>query len=81
MVALFAVNAALNVLWSVLFFRLQRPDWALVEVGFLWLSIVAMMWALQRDSRLAAALLLPYLLWVSFASVLNYAIVVRNAPF
>ena len=81
LLVLFAVNAALNVGWSVLFFRLHRPDWALAEVGFLWLSIALMMAALWRDSRLASALLTPYLGWVTFASVLNYAIVRLNAPF
>ena len=79
--ALFTVNGLLNILWSVLFFRLRRPDWALPEVLLLWLSIVALIFYTGRLSRVAGALLVPYLAWVSFASVLNYAIVVRNAPF
>ncbi len=78
---LFAVNALLNVAWSVLFFRLHRPDWALYEVAFLWLSVLALMLGLAGLSRLAAALLLPYLGWVTFASVLNYTIVQLNRPF
>jgi tryptophan-rich sensory protein len=77
----YLVNAVLNVLWSLLFFRMRRPDWALVEVVALWISIVAMMWALAPQSKLGAALILPYLAWVSFASVLNRAIVRLNAPF
>jgi benzodiazapine receptor len=77
----YLVNAVLNVLWSLLFFRMRRPDWALVEVVALWISIVAMMWALAPLSKLGAALILPYLAWVSFASVLNRAIVRLNAPF
>ena len=81
LVAVYAVNAVLNVAWSVLFFRLRRPDWALGEVGLLWLSIVAMIWALAPLSALAAWLVAPYLAWVSFASVLNRAIVRLNAPF
>jgi len=81
LLAVYLVNAVLNVLWSLLFFRLRRPDWALVEVVALWLSIVAMMWALAPLSKLGAALLVPYLAWVSFASVLNLAIVRLNAPF
>jgi translocator protein len=81
MLALFAVNASLNVLWSVLFFRFQRPDWALAEVGFLWLSIVALMLALRPASKAASWLLLPYLLWVTFATAVNAAVVVLNAPF
>ncbi|RZU02883.1 TspO/MBR family protein [Rivibacter subsaxonicus] len=79
--ALFALNALLNVLWSLLFFRLQRPDWALVEVGFLWASILLLMVVLGRWSRAAAWLLLPYLLWVSLAATLNLAVVRLNGPF
>ncbi|MBS0579159.1 MAG: tryptophan-rich sensory protein [Proteobacteria bacterium] len=77
-IALFAINALLNIAWSVLFFRLHRPDWALLEVILLWLSIVALMVMTYRSSRLASLLLLPYLLWVSFAGVLNYSIVRLN---
>lgn len=77
----FAINAFFNVLWSLLFFRLHRPDWALVEVGFLWASIVGLMVVTGRYRRLAALLLLPYLLWVSFAAFLNYTIVQLNGPF
>ncbi|TDQ82944.1 TspO/MBR related protein [Dongia mobilis] len=78
---LFLVNGFLNVLWSLLFFRLQRPDWALVEVMALWLSILALIILLRRYSRVAGWLLLPYLLWVSFAAYLNWTIVQLNAPF
>ena len=78
---LFGVNAILNVGWSWLFFRLHRPDWALFEVGFLWLSIVALMVGLWPYSKTASWLLVPYLAWVSFASVLNLAIVRLNQPF
>lgn len=78
---LFAVNGVLNITWSVLFFRLHRPDWALVEVVLLWASIVALMFFIARLSRLASALLIPYFVWVTFASVLNYSIVQLNAPF
>lgn len=77
----FAINAFLNTFWSLLFFRLERPDWALYEVGFLWLSIVALIVISRRKSGTAAALLIPYLLWVTFASVLNWTIVAMNAPF
>ena len=80
-VAAFAANALLNMGWSLLFFRLERPDWALYEVGFLWLSIVALIILLGRVSNMSACLLVPYLAWVSFASVLNWKIVQLNAPF
>jgi benzodiazapine receptor len=77
----FALNGTLNVLWSLLFFRLHRPDWALMEVGALWASIVLLMWLLGRQARSAAWLLLPYLLWVSFAAALNASVVELNEPF
>ena len=81
LLVLFALNGFLNVLWSLLFFRLQRPDWAQFEVAFLWLSIVVLVVFVGRHSRRAAWLLLPYLAWVSFAAVLNGAVVRLNAPF
>ncbi len=80
-VTLFAVNAVLNVGWSLLFLRLQRPDWALAEVGLLWLSIVALIMVLGRQAPRLRWLLAPYLAWVSFATVLNAAVVRLNAPF
>jgi tryptophan-rich sensory protein len=80
-VALFALNGFLNVLWSALFFRLKRPDWALPEAGLLWLSILLMIVVLPRYSRTASALLLPYLAWVSFATILNWSVIALNAPF
>ena len=81
MLVLFAANAFVNVLWSLLFFRLQRPDWALLDVGVLWSSVLALAIVMGRRDRVAGALLLPYLAWVSFASFLNLTIVVLNAPF
>jgi tryptophan-rich sensory protein len=64
-----------------LFFRFERPDWALYEVAFLWISIVVMIVLVKRSSTSAAVLLLPYLIWVSFAAVLNLKIVQLNTPF
>lgn len=77
----FAFNAVLNVTWSLLFFRLRRPDWALTEVVLLWASIVVLIVVCGRRRRLAAALLVPYLAWVTFAAVLNWHVVRLNAPF
>ncbi len=81
LLGLFALNGFLNVLWSLLFFRLHRPDWSLIEVVGLWLSIVALIIFTARHSRLAGALLTPYLIWVSLASVLNFDVVRLNPPF
>ena len=78
---LFGINIVLHMLWSPLFFALKRPDWALAEVPFLWLSIAALMLAVGRYSSLAVWLLLPYLLWVTFAAFLNLKIVRLNRPF
>jgi translocator protein len=77
-VLLFLANAFFNVLWSVLFFRLKRPDWALAEAAPLWLSVLLPMIFVAHYSRLSSLLLAPYLLWVAFAIVLNYKIVRLN---
>jgi translocator protein len=81
MIGMFAFNGFLNILWSFLFFRWQRPDWAVIEVGFLWLSIAILIFMLRRYSHAAAWLLLPYLIWLSIAAVLNYEVVRLNGPF
>jgi tryptophan-rich sensory protein len=81
LLVLFLVNAVLNVAWSPLFFKLRRPDWALVELVFLWLSIVSLIIAVGAISPFAAGLLTPYLAWVSFAGVLNRKMVELNRPF
>lgn len=78
---LFALNGFLNVLWSLLFFALKRPDWALIEVVFLWLSILLPIAVFWRFARPASLYLVPYLLWVSFAAFLNLTVVRLNQPF
>lgn len=78
---LFGINAFLNIVWSALYFKLQRPDWALFEVVFLWLSIVALIVGLWRLSRWASLLLVTYGVWVSIAAVLNLETVRLNGPF
>ena len=72
--ALFGIQLILNVLWSYVFFGRRSPGWALVEILFLWAAIVATTLAFYRISRTAGLLLLPYLLWSSFAVVLNGSI-------
>jgi tryptophan-rich sensory protein len=78
---LFGTNALFHLLWSPLFFRMRRPDWALIEVVFLWASLVALVVGLRPISEFASLLIVPYLLWVSFAAWLNWAIVRLNRPF
>jgi tryptophan-rich sensory protein len=78
MCGFFFLNALFNELWSALFFRLHRPDWALLEVVLLWLSILLLMIVLYRASKTASWLLLPYLIWVSYAAALNLAVVRLN---
>jgi len=81
LVVLFAANGVLNVLWSVLFFGLRRPDLALLEVGLLWVSILSLVVTLWRIVRFASILVLPYLAWVSLAAAVNVAVVRMNPPF
>lgn len=81
LIGLFALNGFLNILWSLLFFRLHRPDWALIEVVGLWLSVAALIVFVWRRSMTGAVLLVPYLLWATFAGYLNMTIVRLNGPF
>ena len=69
----FAVNGVLNVLWSPLFFKLRRPDWAFYELLVFWLSILVLIIELARMSSFAAWLLAPYLAWVTFAGLAKLA--------
>ena len=78
---LFGINALCHFLWSPLFFKLRRPDVALVEVVFLWSSLVALLIGVRPMSVLATWLIVPYFAWVSFAACLNAAIVRLNRPF
>lgn len=71
---LFLVQLALNALWSWLFFGWHRGALAFADILLLWVLIVATLIAFWRISQLAGALLVPYLLWVTFASALNYSV-------
>lgn len=71
---LFFAQLALNALWSWLFFGWRRGGLAFADIILLWILIVMTMIAFWRIRAMAGALLVPYLLWVSFASVLNYVI-------
>ncbi len=72
--ALFLVQLLLNALWSWVFFGLQQPGWAFLELSLLWLAIAATLAAFWRLVPAAGWLLAPYLAWVSFAGVLNFAL-------
>lgn len=71
---LFLVQLALNAAWSFLFFGLRNPGLGLAEIVVLWAMIVATLLAFRRVSTAAALLLVPYLLWVTFATALNFEI-------
>jgi translocator protein len=75
---IFIGQLGLNLLWSMLFFGLHNPAVALVDIGLLWLMIVWTIWAFAKISKPAAWLLVPYILWVSFAAYLNYVVVALN---
>lgn len=68
----FGINFLLNIFWSVLYFGLKNPFYAFIEIFFLWISIVSMIYVSYNIDKKAGWLLVPYLLWVSFAMVLNY---------
>jgi tryptophan-rich sensory protein len=80
-IVLYSVNLVFHFIWSPLFFKFKRPDLALVEVVFLWGSVLALCVALRQFSVTASWLIVPYLAWVSFAAVLNLMIVKLNRPF
>lgn len=73
-IAAFFIQLFLNVLWSAIFFGLQNPGWALVDIAALWLAIVWTAALFYKISKPAAYLLIPYILWVSFAGYLNFSI-------
>lgn len=80
-VAVLLINGVLNILWNIFFFKMRRPDYALIEVAVFWLSILALIVVLGHYSPTAGWLIVPYIIWVSAASLLNYQIVKLNRPF
>jgi tryptophan-rich sensory protein len=72
--ALFAMQLAFNGLWSWLFFGFHLGALALIDIALLWLVVLATIRAFWRLRPLAGALLVPYLLWISFAAALNFAV-------
>jgi len=71
-ISAFGLNLVLNVLWSVLYFGLKNPLYAFVEIWFLLVSIIYMVYISYRIDKKAGWLIVPYLIWVCFAMILNY---------
>ena len=71
---IFAVQLILNVLWSAAFFGLRSPLSGLIEISILWVSIAFTIMIFMKISRTAGLLLIPYIIWVSFAAILNFMI-------
>jgi len=71
---IFGLNLFFNFLWSLLFFGLQKPVWAFFDLIFIWLTIWGMIFITWKIDRKSSLLLIPYLVWVSFAVVLNLLI-------
>ena len=74
----FGIQLFLNALWSALFFGLQKPLVAFIEIIFLWTAILITIISFYRINKNAAYLLIPYILWVSFAAVLNLFLHILN---
>lgn len=79
LIALFIIQLVLNFLWSLIFFGLHQPAIAFLEIELLWIAIALLIIDSWKYSKSAAILLVPYLLWTSFASLLNLYIVVLNS--
>lgn len=77
-IGLYALQLLCNAIWTPLFFGFGRYGWALADIAVLWVLIVATIVAFWRVRRSAAVLMVPYLLWVSYATALNAAIWVMN---
>jgi len=77
-VFIFGVQLILNIVWSIIFFGLQSPLYAFIEIIILWLAILLTIISFSKISKTAAYLLLPYILWVSFAAILNFSIMIIN---
>ena len=78
LLGLFFFQLFLNFVWSFLFFGLKSPEFALVDIIILLVIICVLAVKLWKNDKISALLLVPYILWVSFASVLNATIAMRN---
>ena len=73
-ITIFIIQLTLNFFWSFLFFKAQQPGYALAEIAVLWISILLMIIYFAKVKPIAGYLQIPYLCWVSFATILNYSI-------
>ncbi len=76
---MFTIQLILNALWSIMFFGLRSPSAGLVNIVALWIAILLTIIEFNKLSRTAALLMVPYILWVSFAAFLNYSIFIMNS--
>jgi len=74
----FWIQLALNVGWCAAFFGLHSPSWGYVIICLLWMAIVGFFWTASKLSRAAVLLMVPYFLWVTFASCLNFGFLQYN---
>ena len=74
----FTIQLFLNFCWSIIFFRFHSPALAFVDITFMIISIILTMFSFVKISRTATWLLVPYVLWVCFAAILNYTIWILN---
>jgi translocator protein len=74
----FVVQLVLNTLWSIIFFGMKNPPLAFIEIIVLWLAILYTIILFRKINKKAALLLIPYILWVSFATVLTLSVILLN---
>jgi translocator protein len=77
-IGIYNIQLGLNLLWSILFFGLKNPTYAFIEIIILWGAILYTIILFRKVNKTSAILLIPYLLWVSFAAFLNLTIVLIN---
>jgi translocator protein len=77
-IIIFGIQLTLNFFWSFIFFKMQQPGWAFAEILLMWLAILFTIFAFAKISKKAAWLMVPYICWVSFAAILNFAIYTLN---
>lgn len=75
---IFGIHLFFNTTWSIMFFGLRSPLYGLVNISILWVLIVMVIYKFWKINNWASLILIPYLLWVSFATILNYSIFVLN---